>query len=291
MPGPGAAVGETSVNRSTQSQRSCLSFVSFASFRSKPLRRTLRWLVTLAAVGVVVLVGPAASWLQGREFRAAREATPDALYLLAGEKDQARRLEAIRAWTEAAADGDRRHSALILIGNDGSLGKYSRAAQRSLTLAEWAVVTLEADGFARVAVVPGGFYGTDGEMAALAAYLEERPDLRSVTLVTSPYHARRVVRRLAYHLHRNLEISVALACPHWKDRAPWTVLAELLKIARDELGLSDAPFVSRAWYARPRPAKAPEQPQGKAVQPTDDFPADELAGGPVGEQIAAAEVA
>jgi len=159
----------------------------------------------------------------------------------------------------------------ILIGNDSVSGRWSREHRRNLSKAEWAVKKLGADltkaerrvsrvglpnyrvdGSAVCEIVPGRFSGTDAEMEALASYLTTRPDVRTIAVVTSPFHMRRAAWRLRSYLDRDIEVFVIRAEPALIDRAPWVVLLELGKIFRDFLGLSRARFLSREGWLRAR---------------------------------------
>lgn len=166
---------------------------------------------------------------------------PDAVYMLAGERDQDRRIAAVAAYMERTPSNHVR----FLTGNEMAVGPYSLSDQRNLTVGEWAVRKLAALGV-NVQTVPGRFNGTDGEMAALAGYLRAHPEIRTLALCTSGFHVRRSLRRLAAHAGGGgMNVVVVCAYPSWRDRAPWTVLAELLKMARDALGLSHARWLSR----------------------------------------------
>ena len=169
----------------------------------------------------------------------------------------------------------------VLIGNDTIMSRWSRKEQRNLTMAEWAVAKLEAllqvsdpakgginfrlaapkarhqvsgvetqihrnpGAPMRISIVPGEFSGTDGEMVALATYLETRPEIRRLAIVTCPFHVRRASWRLQAHLGHRVDIHTIYVEETWRDRAPWVVLGELLKIGRDNLGLTHAPMMSR----------------------------------------------
>jgi len=243
----------------------------------------------VAAAG---LAGPGATWLQCRDRWLAAGEETDAVYLVAGERDQDRRVAAIEAlpWQPA----------LILIGNDRQESIWSREEQRNLTVAEWAVKKIGERVACRVSnvgggaaqregaghsappnasptpgsndiarrpapdtrhptrstrtpntslqIVPGVFNGTDGEMEALAEYLELDTGIRSVALVTSPFHIRRVLDRFGVYSDREIEVRVVSAAAAWKDRAPWIVLGEMLKMARDRMGLSRTPGLSRGGW-------------------------------------------
>ncbi len=206
----------------------------------------------LAAVGITALLsGPLATWLQAREHvvvpatRQVEGGGPwSAVYLVAGARAQARRIAALEAWFAAGG-----RAPLVLIGNDSQKSYYSRPHGRNLTRTEWALEKLAgtvALGTMRREVVPGRFFGTDAEMEALGAYLAARPELRRVALVTCRFHGRRALRRFAAHVPPGVEGGLIPGTPHREDRLPWVVAAELLKLARDRVGLSQAAFLSRS---------------------------------------------
>jgi len=224
-------------------------------------RSRLAALSALAAAGA--LAGPCATWLQGRERwvfpRAAgglADARPDLVYLVAGERDQDRRISAVASYVQSLpAPADRAAApgapdARIFTGHERACGPFSRTERRNLEVGEWAARKLGTLGLA-ASLVPGRFNGTDGEMAALAAFLRDRPDVRTLAVCTSAFHVRRVLWRLRKHLDRDRAIVVICASPRWNDRAPWTVLAELGKMGRDALGLSHAPVLSRGPVTYP----------------------------------------
>lgn len=207
----------------------------------------------VAVAVVIVLVWPVGTWLRREDLYVGNEIRPDAIYLVAGAKDQNRRIYAIMQWLEghtSLASGMKgasgiRHPASsirILIGNDTSEGRWSREEQRNPTMSEWAVRKLAGWG---TEIIPGQFSGTDGEMELLAGYLKGRLDIRSIALVTSPFHFRRAVRRLHVYLTQEVKVFVLPAEERWVDRAPWMVLAELAKMFRDRLGLSRSRLLSR----------------------------------------------
>jgi len=197
-----------------------------------------------------VLTWPAATWLHARELRLREGDVPDAIYLVAGAKDQDRRIGAVTEYLESVP-----LFPLILVGNDWETGCWCRDEQRNLTAAEWAVrkmksgIRNQGSGVSGgVLIVPGRFYGTDGEMQALAAYLQGRPGIRHIALVTAPFHSRRAVSRLREHLDRHAAVSVIDPAERWFDRAPWIVALELAKMLRDRLGWAQARFVSREGW-------------------------------------------
>ena len=223
------------------------------------MKRISRYVACLAVLILLGLIGPGGTWIQARRFWADARFAPEALYLVAGEKDQDRRVDALLTYTVQPKEG--RHAPpLYLVGNDDSTGPFSRQANRALSVAEWAQAKLETAVVVPTEIVPGTFSGTDGEMAALAAYLDAKPEIKGVALVTSPYHIRRALCRLKAHLKRPVDVRAVRADPQWSDRAPWTVAAELAKLVRDSAGLSTAPFVSRKGWMK-KPAHPPEKPQ------------------------------
>lgn len=212
-------------------------------------RRRGRCLLLCAILGLgltALLSGPAATQLQVPDQQLPAGQIPDAVYLVCGAKAQHRRLQALIQWLD-----DQPHPPQhILIGNDTQNSLWSSKHQRNLTRAEWAREALQAykhpSGMAfALSITPGSFSNTDGEMQALARYLRNNPDLRTLGLVTSRYHARRVYLRLAAHAPAYLQAYSIPGLPHWRNRAPWTVLAEWLKILRDTTNLSQHPWLSR----------------------------------------------
>lgn len=207
-----------------------------------------RFFSVLAFIGftLLVLCGPTATWLQCRSLQTGTDTPVDAVYMLAGERDQDRRVEAVALLTASWTN----HAPIILTGNDHARGRFERNAGRNLMIGEWAVLKLQSRK-ADAALVNGVFNGTDGEMRALGVWLAAHPEVKSVALVTSPFHARRTVWRLGHHLNRLLEVTVFLPPEEWRDRAPWTVLAEVAKMARDAAGFENALFLTRrGWLDR-----------------------------------------
>ena len=249
--------------------------------------------IVMAVAGLALLVGllagPAATWLQAREARLPAGDRPDALYLVAGARDQSRRVAALAALFVALAppepanerthvlqlsghsersEESRRNAAprthehttarthvppppLILIGNDTTCGRWCRETQRNPIMSEWAArrlnEALTPSGWAGLTpeIVPGLFTGTDGEMEALGRFLHERPDIRSVALVSSPFHLRRLLVRLRRYAPSDLAVFVVAAEGCGRERHPFWVGGELIKLARDRLGLARAPLLSR----------------------------------------------
>jgi hypothetical protein len=190
-------------------------------------------------------MGPLATWLQVREAWLPVSDMPDAFYLVAGAEDQDLRLAALTGFLEGRpADGPK---TVVLIGNDTHNTEYLPEAGRKVTMAERARRTIDAVLGSRAGseIVPGQFWGTDGEMEALAAHLRGRPQIHRLALVTSPFHARRAMERLRARGDPSLRIAVLPAAGSARDRCPWTVASELAKITRDRLGWSRAALLSR----------------------------------------------
>lgn len=229
-------------------------------------RRAKRWLIGFALfVAVIVfLVWPVGTWLQHRSvwLMQMNQETPDAMYLVAGARDQVRRIDALLNFVHVAGlsrpDKPDTVFPAILIGNDPHNSLWSREDQRNLETSEWSRKRiqrgLQATGGKRplgsvgdwpVEIVPGEFSGTDGEMEALVTYLRNRSSIQSIALVTSPYHVRRAVWRLKKHLDNDIEVYAISAEAKLGDRMPWVTLSELAKMVRDCLGLSRVSLMSR----------------------------------------------
>lgn len=212
-------------------------------------KKTALVLVTLLAIGICVLAGPVANWLQMRERVIPTEEQVDVLYLVCGARSQHRRLYAMLEYLAGLPDEN--GLPLLLVGNDAENSLWSRSKQRNLTRAEWAVEhlrkALEDDAAISpvIILVPGDFHGTDGEMEALAAFLASAPEIDSLGLVTSPFHARRTVSRLRKYNSSETRIYLVPFEAGWIDRNPVRVLSELLKMLRDSAGLSRTPGLSR----------------------------------------------
>lgn len=207
-------------------------------------RRRVKWIVAAIAVTLVVLLAlPVATWLQCRSLWLQDGAFVDAVYLVAGAKAQDRRIAAITPSLDCG---------LVLIGNDTSTGDWLESERRHLTMTGWAERKLanKEELSCNTEIVTGEFLGTDGEMEALALYLSDRSEIRTIALATSRFHVRRAVRRLRTYIENDMQILVVPAEHHWSDRAPWIVAIELGKMVRDGVGLSRALFVSREGWRR-----------------------------------------
>ena len=158
----------------------------------------------------------------------------------------------------------------ILIGNDPQKGLWCRKHQTNHTVSAWAVEKISDLRFEisnnallttnhqqksfpitpstinhQLLVIPGSFSNTDGEMQVLANYLAKHAEIESIALVTSRYHARRAQQRLEEHLDYHITIGIIPGIERINNRNPIIVILEYLKIARDKLGLSHAPIISR----------------------------------------------
>ena len=195
---------------------------------------------SLCVIGL--LIGPAATSLQLRTQWTREDATIDAIYLVCGARAQSRRLHALHEWLHT----NHPERMTIWIGNDTQNSLWSRRHERNLTRAELAhQYCLDHFPQHQATILPGAFTNTDGEMAALARMLINTPEMETIALVTCAFHARRSVRRLHAHLPFFRQLVIIPVTPHWENRAPWIVLAEWLKIVRDELHLSQHPWLSR----------------------------------------------
>jgi len=205
-------------------------------------KKKLLYSVAVISVLAVVLVWPAATWLECRERKYDAENLPDAVYLVAGAKDQNRRIERLVDLYISLLMRTNSQIPIILVGNDRLKGRWSSVAQTNLTAGEWAIKHIDEKlqpmikaekHKLRFEIVPGVISGTDSEMKVLAQYLGEHAGLRELVVVTSPFHVRRTVERLNRYLVCPVGIHAATARNKWNDRAPWTVLSELFKMIRD----------------------------------------------------------
>ena len=212
-------------------------------------RRQRCWIV-VAAVVLIILAWPVENWLECRDRQVHGGELPDAIYLVAGSKDQPRRVEALvdfYAGKTGVSAGTNTYP-VILVGNDRLKCRWCPEDQLNLTRSEWSVRAIKeklSPGIPSLEIVPGRFGGTDGEMEALSVYLDKHRDLNRLVITTSPFHVRRTLARLDKYISRRVEVKAVVARSKWTDRAPWTVLGELFKMGRDSLGLSRVPLLSR----------------------------------------------
>ena len=216
--------------------------------------RSKKWLVGFAVLVaiVVVLIWPIGTWLQYEDvWLEEGNDVEGVVYLVAGARDQNRRIDAVIerlvSVPEPAASANN-NGTMVLIGNDISNHVWSNEAQMEVTRTERAVERLGKicdDRAIEIMVVPGLHNGTDAEMRILAEYLTARSVVQDVILVTSPFHVRRVVWRFRKHADSDVTVSAIVAGAKWTDRAPWVVIGEMAKMARDCLGLSGVRFLSR----------------------------------------------
>lgn len=195
---------------------------------------------------LIILCGPMATLLQHRNAVLPETITPDAIYLVCGARAQHRRIAAMTNWLSQA----KQTPAHILIGNDTQNSLWSRRHQRNLTRAEWAQEALtnwlrNTNNRSTITIVPGTFANTDKEMQALAAFLDDNPDIQSIALVTSRFHARRTLQRFNRYAPGHVHPYLIAGIPYWKNRAPWVVTLEWIKILRDHFGLTQHPLLSR----------------------------------------------
>jgi uncharacterized SAM-binding protein YcdF (DUF218 family) len=100
---------------------------------------------------------------------------------------------------------------LIAISDDGGRGGWSRSEQTNVPFVELARRELVKNGVAEDAIVqlPGQMTGTDSEAKAVEAYAR-LGRIRSVLLVTSPYHTRRAYATFEKAFaHLDIELGVA----------------------------------------------------------------------------------
>ncbi len=218
--------------------------------RQRRKRRLLKAALGVA-LALILLSGPLGTWVQSRGRLVAPETHAGAVYLVAGARAQDRRVDAAVGFVSAMTN----RVPVVLIGNDELASRWSSDDQRNLTMGEWAVrkVSCRLDEKGRdvdVRLLDGGFGGTHREMEILAGYLDAHPEISTLALVTSPYHARRCVKRLETRVDGKVVVHVVPVEPSIGDRAPWIVAAELAKMIRDSLGLGNCPFLTRRGWRR-----------------------------------------
>jgi hypothetical protein len=211
-----------------------------------------KWSAGLVAIAaaVLILVWPVGSWLQYKGvWRNEEEGFRGVIYLVAGARGQERRIEALLRYLSQMRSGGLDSSEVsVLIGNDTRNDLWSDESQRTLTRTEPALERLGKicdDREIEIMLVPGQLNGTDEEMRMLVEYLTARSPVQDIVLVTSPFHVRRAVWRFRKHADSNVMVSAIVADAKWSDRAPWVVAVEMLKMARDGIGLSRAGLLSR----------------------------------------------
>lgn len=223
----------------------------------------------IATVLIVIICGPAASWLQTKKAWADPDKQWDAVYLVCGARAQNNRLKALDTWWQqhqAASAHNLENipsranipkNTLILIGSDDQQGLWCRKHQTNHSVTEWASNKISGKCSNKRSpklsiniqptIVPGVFSNTDGEMQALVRFLKANSEIQSLALVTSRYHARRAFIRLMTHLDSNEQITIGIVpgIKNINNRNPFVVILEYLKIFRDKLGLSHTPIISR----------------------------------------------
>jgi uncharacterized SAM-binding protein YcdF (DUF218 family) len=122
-------------------------------------------------------------------------ATADALVVMAGAPVYTDRIQ------HAAALFRSQRAGRVLLTDDGLKRAWSRELQRNPSPVEQAVSALERGGVPRdrIEVLPGIVQGTIDEARAVQRYVTART-LRSLVVVTSPYHSRRALWALRHEL-------------------------------------------------------------------------------------------
>lgn len=199
----------------------------------------------------------AGRWLQHRSAWLTHHAEVDAVYVLAGAATRCERMDALLDWIRKY---DCR-PAIVLIPEDRAAGSCPNEKGELIPIADWQVERLgkaysDQDHHRnqtciaghKVTIVPGHYHGTDGEMQALATYLESRPNLRRVALITSRSHIRRALKRARTHIDDPRIIGVLPTREAITDYVPRRVFTEYLQLLRDQFGLTHAPFLHRGWW-------------------------------------------
>lgn len=103
----------------------------------RPLKATCT-VMGLLVLCCAVLSWPVGTWLQGRELTPLSDSQPDVLYIVAGSREQDRRIAAA-AEHLSKTRGPNDAVIPVLIGNDVLVSKWSKEDQRNLTVAEWSL--------------------------------------------------------------------------------------------------------------------------------------------------------
>lgn len=110
----------------------------------------------------------------------------------------------------------------IFLTNDGLRGGWNQKEQRNPYFVERARWELIAQGVPEnaIEILPGTVAGTDEEAALFAKTVAEK-NLKSVLLVTSPYHTRRVFRTFGKAASKNdLPVELGVASPPTGEQTP-----------------------------------------------------------------------
>lgn len=219
------------------------------------------WLLTVLAGIVLLVLGYCVMirWIQRRSSWIYPETKVDAVYIVGSSVDAARRVDAALAWGRTCPQ----RPLAVLVAEDPNGGCCVNHADEPVPVCDWqldrlrrgggdfGISTAEGDGPGNrgvwIDVVPGYYYGTDGEMQALAKYLRLHRSLERVAIVTCRSHARRALKRARVHVQKSSAkiVGVIPAAPGRVDHSPRRVLSENLKLLRDCLGLTYAPLLHR----------------------------------------------
>ncbi len=163
-------------------------------------------------------------------------AQADAILILGGSSTY---LERTQKAAEAFNNGLARK---IFLTDDGLQGGWNTREQRNPLMVErarWELIKRDVPEDA-IEILPGVVEGTQDEAILAEKTLRER-DLKSILLVTSPYHTRRTLSTFQSALPKNVEIGIVSPPPGEQSPAPnywwfsargWNFVAgEYLKIA------------------------------------------------------------
>jgi len=165
--------------------------------------------------------------------RLPQEKTLDGVYILGG--DQASLKAKYRIAAQLYAQGRLKE---IKIASRTGKTEYCSSLGRNLTNDEWSLQMLEKFGVPANAVqsvkIAPGFFGTYSEARAISKIAAEK-DWKTLLLITSPHHTKRVKKCFAYFLNgTSVDIRV-IASKH--NRSFFELLNELLKLTFYQLFL------------------------------------------------------
>jgi len=199
-------------------------------------RRRARRLAVSAALAV--LLWPPLAWLaaEGLVVDDGASARADAVAVLSGSSAY---VERARAAARLFREG---RASLVILTDDGGRGGWSPAEQRNPSFVERAEAELLREGVPASAVerLPGPVSSTREEALLLREHAGRRR-LRSLVVVTSPYHTRRARRAFTNAFERSgVEVAVAAserietppAASWWLTAGGWRAVAgEYVKLA------------------------------------------------------------
>jgi uncharacterized SAM-binding protein YcdF (DUF218 family) len=176
----------------------------------------LIWRKRFLAIAVLLLVGWIAAWGAARLLivRVPLQKA-DAIIVLSGSRRIAERVHfAAELYKQGRAPR-------VILTNDNEQGGWDNKRQRNPFSYEWSVQILQSDGVPadRIEVLPQPVSGTYEELTLVREEVSHQ-ELRSLLVVTSAYHTRRV-RWTVHHVFKNPGLVVGIE-PSTPTFSPWS---------------------------------------------------------------------